>query len=87
MELTMIDFSLHYSNNKAAIPKVWALADIEKFSIIKNVFLEFLSTCYGKGLGQLIHVTSIDCHLQLPMNDRHKLFQQVTYLKIKVTPC
>ena len=37
MELTMIDFRLHYGNNKAAVPKVWALADVKKFSVITNV--------------------------------------------------
>ena len=87
MELTTIDFSLHYGNNKAAVPKVWALADVEKFSVVKNAFLEFLSTCYCKGLGQLIRVTTIDCPLQPPMNDAHELFRRVTYLKINVTLC
>ena len=86
MELTTIDFSLHYGNNKAAI-QVWVLVDVEKFSIFKNMFLEFLSTCYCKGLGQLIRVTTIDCPLQPPMNDTHELFWRVTYLKINVTPC
>ena len=87
MELAMIDFRLHYGNNKAAVPKVWALADVEKFSVIKNLFLEFLSTCYYKGLGQLVCVTYIDCHLQPLMNNMHKLFWQVTYFKMNVTPC
>ena len=87
MELTMIDFRLRYGNNKAAVPKVWALADVEKFSVVKNLFLDFLSTCYCKGLGQLFRVTYIDCHLQPLMKDMHELFWQVTYLKMNVTPC
>ena len=40
-------FSIHYGENKAAVPKVWALAEKEKFAVVKEAFLAFLSTCYS----------------------------------------
>lgn len=39
---------IHHGENKAAIPKVWALADKEKFKIVNEAFLSFLSTCYSE---------------------------------------
>ena len=39
---------IHHGENKAAIPKVWALAEKEKFKVVKEAFIAFLSTCYSK---------------------------------------
>ena len=49
-QLNMIGFvsfvsRIHHSENKAAIPKVWALAEKEKFKVVKEAFIAFLSTC------------------------------------------
>ncbi|EDQ99043.1 uncharacterized protein LACBIDRAFT_317737 [Laccaria bicolor S238N-H82] len=39
-------FGIHYGENKAAVPKVWALAEKEKFNVVSEAFLAYLSTCY-----------------------------------------
>lgn len=39
---------IHHGENKAAIPKVWALAEKDKFKVVKEAFIAFLSTCYSK---------------------------------------
>ena len=39
---------IHHGENKAAIPKVWALAEKEKFKVVKEAFIAFLSTCYSE---------------------------------------
>ena len=57
--------------------------DVEKFSVVKNTFLDFLNTCYCKGLGCFIWVIGVDSALQLLMNNKHELFLRVTWSKIE----
>ena len=40
-------FSIHYGENKATVPKVWALAEKDKFAVVKEAFLSFLLTCHS----------------------------------------
>ena len=48
---------IHHGENKAAIPKVWALAEKEKFKVVKEAFIAFLSTCYSESfLILIIHI-------------------------------
>ena len=76
----------HYGNNKTPAPNVWALANTEKFSVVKNTFLEFVGTCYCKWFCHFVCATFVDLALQLLMNDKHKHFLQVTCSKMRETP-
>ena len=46
MNSRLIFFSIHHGENKAAIPKVWPLAEKQKFAVVKEAFISFLGTCY-----------------------------------------
>ncbi|EDQ99299.1 uncharacterized protein LACBIDRAFT_316698 [Laccaria bicolor S238N-H82] len=44
-QLNMI--GIHHGENKAAVPKVWPLAEKEKCALVKDAFILFLGTCYS----------------------------------------
>lgn len=39
-------YSMHYSFDKQAVPKVWGQANKASFKLVTNAFTSFLETCY-----------------------------------------